>query len=119
MADWAERASIAAAFRPRRGSAECGEIDNSIIGTWVEPADKDSYLGDVGFTLLENGQVVPINTGFREYKTWKRIDNTLIINGVYGGSNQGEFSDTVDIIFVDEHKLVIGQDGYSVTYQKK
>ena len=91
----------------------------SIVGTWVEPAAEGSLLGEVGFTLLENGEVVSINTGFREYKTWEKIGDKLILNGVYNGSNQDEFSDTNVIISVNEETLVIGQDGYSVTYQKK
>ena len=45
----------------------------SIVGTWVEPAAEGSLLGEVGFTLLENGEVLSINTGFREYKSWEKV----------------------------------------------
>ena len=88
-------------------------------GTWVEPAAEGSLLGEVGFTLLENGEVVSINTGFREYKTWEKVGDKLILNGVTIGSNPTSFADTNNIISLDETQLVIGQDGYSVTYQRK
>ena len=91
----------------------------SIVGTWVEPAVEGSLLGDVGFTLLENGEVVSINTGFREYKTWEKVGDKLILNGVTNGTVQSSFADTNTIISLDETQLVIGQDGYSVTYQRK
>ena len=91
----------------------------SIVGTWVEPAVEGSLLGDVGFTLLENGEVVSINTGFREYKTWEKVGDKLILNGVTNGTIQSSFADTNTIISLDENQLVIGQDGYSVTYQRR
>lgn len=91
----------------------------SIIGTWVEPAAEGSLLGDVGFTLLDNGEVVSINTGFREYKTWERKGDLLILNGVTNGSVPTTFADTNNIISLDENNLVIGQDGYSVTYERR
>ena len=53
----------------------------SIVGTWVEPAAEGSLLGEVGFTLLENGEVKSINTGFREYQTWEKVGDKLILNG--------------------------------------
>ena len=91
----------------------------SIVGTWVEPAVEGSLLGDVGFTLLEDGKVVSINTGFREYQSWKRVGDKLILNGVTNGTVQSSFADTNNIISLDENQLVIGQDGYSVTYQRR
>ena len=91
----------------------------SIVGTWVEPAAEGSLLGEVGFTLLENGEVVSINTGFREYKSWEKVGDKLILNGVTNGTVQSSFADTNTIISLDEKQLVIGQDGYSVTYHRK
>ena len=91
----------------------------SIVGTWVEPAAEDSYLGEVGFTLLENGEVKSINTGFREYTHWEQKGKKLIIKGMINGSVPSEFADTLDIISVDQQQLVVGSDGYTVTYQKK
>ena len=98
-------------------SASCSRP--SIVGTWVEPAAEGSLLGDVGFTLLENGEVVSINTGFREYTTWEKVGDQLILNGVTNGSTQSSFADTNNIISLSENELVIGQDGYSVTYQRR
>lgn len=91
----------------------------SIVGTWVEPAVEGSLLGEVGFTLLENGEVKSINTGFREYKTWEKVGDKLILNGVTNGSVQASFADTNNIISLKENELVIGQDGYTVTYQRR
>ena len=91
----------------------------SIVGTWVEPAVEGSLIGDVGFTLLENGEVVSINTGFREYTSWEKVGDKLILNGVTNGTVQSSFADTNTIISLDEKQLVIGQDGYSVTYQRR
>lgn len=91
----------------------------SIVGTWVEPAAEGSYLGEVGFTLLENGQVISINTGFREYKTWEKSGDLLILNGTTNGSAPASFADTNNIISLDDSLLVIGQDGYTVTYHRK
>ena len=91
----------------------------SIVGTWVEPAVEGSLIGDVGFTLLENGEVVSINTGFREYKTWEKNGDLLILNGETTGSAPTSFADTNNIISLNDSLLVIGQDGYSVTYYRK
>ena len=91
----------------------------SIVGTWVEPAAEGSLLGEVGFTLLDNGEVVNINTGFREYKTWERQGDLLILTGITTGYSNDKFVDTNNIISLDEKNLVIGQDGYSVTYERK
>ena len=91
----------------------------SIVGTWFEPAAEGSYLGEVGFTLLENGEVVSINTGFREYKSWEKVGDKLILNGVTNGTTQSSFADTNNIISLNDSLLVIGQDGYSVTYHRK
>ena len=91
----------------------------SIVGTWVEPAAEGSLLGEGGFTLLENGEVENINTGFREYKTWEKKGDLLILTGVTTGYSNEKFSDTHNIISLSENELVIGQDGYSVTYPRK
>ena len=91
----------------------------SVVGTWVEPAAEGSLLGEVGFTLLENGEVISINTGFREYKTWEKNGDLLILNGETTGSAPASFADTNNIISLSDTLLVIGQDGYSVTYHRK
>ena len=92
---------------------------SSIVGTWVEPAAEGSLLGEVGFTLLENGEVKSINTGFREYKHWEQQGKKLIISGSISGSVPRDFADTLDIVSVNDKNLIVGADGYTVTYQKK
>ena len=91
----------------------------SLVGTWVEPSAEDGILPEQGFTLLENGEVVSINTGFREYKSWEKVGDKLILNGVTNGTTQSSFADTNNIISLNDSLLVIGQDGYSVTYHRK
>ena len=97
--------------------ASCGQ-KYPLEGTWVEPAN--SSLGEVGFTMLENGGMVSINTGFREYKSWEKIGDQLVIKGMINGYNPQEFADTLNIVSVDEQQLVLSdKDGYQVTYQRK
>ena len=88
-------------------------------GTWVEPAAEGSLLGEVGFTMLENGEMKSINTGFRDYESWERLGDKLVIRGMINGSDPHKFADTLDIISLDDEQLILGQDGYSVTYQRK
>lgn len=97
--------------------ASCGKT--SLVGTWVEPAAEGSLLGEVGFTLLENGEVKSINTGFREYKHWEQQGKKLIISGSISGSVPRDFADTLDIVSVNDKNLVVGSDGYTVTYQRR
>lgn len=91
----------------------------SLVGTWVEPAQEDGITGEIGFTLLEGGEVLPINMGYSEFKTWEKKDNKLIFNGQYTGTNPHDFSDTLNIVEITDEKLVLEQAGYQVTYQKK
>ena len=52
----------------------------SIVGTWVEPAAEGSLLGEVGFTLLENGEVKSINTTLsRSAIAFWSSDKTVIL----------------------------------------
>ena len=101
------------------GELSASNSDDLIVGTWVEPAVEGSLIDEVGFTLLENGQIISINTGFREYKSWERIGERLVIRGLINSNIPEEFADTMDIVSVDNHKLVLGQEGYELTYQKK
>ena len=108
---------IALAFVMGLFLASCSQP--KLEGTWVEPAAEGSLLGEVGFTMLENGEMVSINTGFREYKSWEKVGKQLVIKGMINGSDPHEFTDTYDIVSLDDKQLVLGQDGYTVTYQKK
>ena len=48
-----------------------------------------------------------------------KVGDLLILHGETNGYSHEKFSDTNNIISLDEKNLVIGQDGYSVTYQRK
>ena len=93
----------------------------TLTGTWVEPADENSDFGETGFTLEKDGTVTPINMGHRQYYSWQKVDDQLILKGNYTGStNPGEFADTMWIDEVTKEHLVLKDLGnYSVTYQRK
>ena len=91
----------------------------SLVGTWVEPAAEDGILPEQGFTLLESGEVIPINMGHAEFKNWERTGDMLLLKGTYTGTNPHDFVDTMKIVKIDENQLVLEQPGYTVTYQRK
>lgn len=97
--------------------ASCGS--KSVEGTWVEPAKEDGIVGEIGFTLLKDGSVVPINMGYSEFQTWEKVGNKLIFKGKYTGTNPHDFADTLTIQELTDEKLVLEQAGYTVTYQRK
>ena len=97
--------------------ASCGS--KPLEGTWVEPAEEDGLVGEIGFTLLEGGQVVPINMGYSEFNAWEKVGDKIIFKGQYTGTNPHEFSDTLRIVKVTDEELVLEQAGYTVTYKRK
>ena len=95
----------------------CGS--KSLEGTWVEPAKEDGIVGEIGFTLLKDGSVVPINMGYSEFNAWEKVGNKIIFKGQYTGTNPHEFADTLNIVKLTDEELVLEQAGYTVTYQRK
>jgi len=94
--------------------------NNSLIGTWIDPADENSIFGETGFTLKQDGTVEPINMGYREYNAWQKVGDQLILKGNYTGTNPHAFADTMWIDEVTKEHLVLKDLGnYSVTYQRK
>ena len=91
----------------------------SVVGTWVEPAREDGMTSEMGFTLLENGEVIPINMGYVEFQHWEKSGDMLYLSGAYTGTNPHDFVDTMKIVKIDDKELVLEQAGYQVTYQKK
>lgn len=91
----------------------------SIIGTWVEAAQEDAISEETGFTLLEDGKVLPINMGFYEFNAWEQNGKNIIFHGQYTGSNPHEFTDTLSIVELTKEQLVLEQAGYSITYKRK
>lgn len=86
------------------------------VGTWIEVPEREE---ENGFTLNKDGSVESINMGFYEFKTWNKKDNKMILNGIYKGSIQKEFSDTMNIVKLDKKNMVLEQGGYTITYKKK
>ena len=97
--------------------SSCG--NKSLEGTWIEPAEDKGIVGEIGFTLLKDGSVIPINMGYSELQTWEKVGKKLIINGQYTGTNPHEFSDTLRIVKVNDTMLVLEQAGYIINYQRK
>lgn len=91
----------------------------SIVGTWVETAQKDAISEETGFTLLEDGKVLPINMGFYEFNAWKQEGKNIVFQGQYTGSNPHDFTDTLTIVELTKEQLVLEQAGYSITYKRK
>jgi hypothetical protein len=97
--------------------ASCGS--KPLEGTWVEPAKEDGIVGEIGFTLLKDGSVVPINMGYSEFHAWEKVGDKLILKGQYTGTNPHDFADTLRIVELTDTELTLEQAGYTVTYQRK
>ena len=91
----------------------------SIVGTWVEAAQDEAISEETGFTLLEDGKVLPINMGFYEFNAWQQNGQNIIFQGQYTGSNPHDFADTLKIVELTKEKMVLEQAGYSITYNRK
>ena len=91
----------------------------SLLGTWVEPQSEEGITTEMGFTLLENGEVIPINMGYAEFKSWERSGDMIYLKGTYTGTNPHDFVDSMKIVKLDEQQLVLEQAGYTVTYMRK
>lgn len=98
--------------------ASCGN-DSKIAGTWVQPKAEGSLVDEQGFTLLEDGNIICINTGFVEYQTWEKKGNQLIICGQYTGTAPHDFCDTMNIVQISKESMVLEQGGYEVTYVRR
>ena len=97
----------------------CDNSDKKIIGTWVQPKEETSFIDEQGFTLLDDGEVVSINSGNYNYTSWEKQGGKLIVKGAYTGSNPHEFCDTMNIKEVTDEHLILEQGGYEVTYVRK
>ena len=62
-----------------------------LTGTWIDPADESSVFGEYGLKLNKDGSVEPINMGFREYNSWEKVGDMLILKGRYTGTNPCDF----------------------------
>ena len=91
----------------------------SVTGTWIEPASEGGLIGEKGFTLLENGEIIPINMGYAEFQSWEKQGNVLYFKGKYTGTNPHDFVDTMKIVKLDAEQMVLEQAGYTITYQRK
>ena len=102
------------------GFIACNNNKAPLTGTWIDPAIENSVYGETGFTLEKDGTVTPINMGYREYHSWEKVGDQLILKGNYTGTNPREFADTMWIDEVTKEHLVLKDLGnYSVTYQRK
>lgn len=92
----------------------------SLVGTWIEPADENSVFGEYGLKLNNDGSVESINMGYREYNSWEKSGDLLILKGRYTGTNPRDFADSLWIEELTKERLVLKDFGnYTVTYQRK
>ena len=104
-----------------------------LTGTWVDRPNEEttdtvsgrlfsdpfSVTESSGFTLLEDGSVLYINMGYREYYQWEKSGDMLIMKGKYTNNFQ-EYVDTMKIVEITDEKLCLEDvGGYSVTYIRK
>lgn len=104
-----------------------------LTGTWVDRPNEEttdtvsgrlfsdpfSVTESSGFTLLEDGSVLSINMGYREYYQWEKSGDMLIMKGKYTNNFQ-EYVDTMKIVEITDEKLCLEDvGGYSVTYIRK
>ena len=97
----------------------CDNSGKKIIGTWVQPKEESSFVDEQGFTLLDDGEVISINSGNYNYQSWEKQGDKLLIKGAYTGTNPHEFCDTMNIKEVTDEHLILEQGGYEVTYIRK
>ena len=105
-----------------------------LTGTWVDQPyeevsdtttsgqsfDDAFSVSESGFTLLDDGTVLPINMGYREYYQWEKSGDMLILKGKYTGMNLHEFVDTMKIVEVTKESLCLEDlGGNSVTFKRK
>lgn len=91
----------------------------SIVGTWIETSQDGAASDETGFTLLDDGKVLPINMGYYEFNAWEQNDKNIIFHGQYTGSNPHDFTDTLTVVELTKESLVLEQAGYKISYQRK
>lgn len=91
----------------------------SIVGTWIEMGHDTIFSDETGFTLLEDGKVLPINMGGYEFNEWEQNDKTIVFKGQYTGTNPRSLSDTLNIVELTKDKLILEQAGYKLSYTRK
>ncbi len=111
---------IAVAFFAFLMFQSCGN-KATISGTWIQPKGDYELAEEQGFTLLDDGSVLPINMGYREWYAWKQDGDQIIFLGHYTGpTNPGDFSDTLKVVSVtDEELLLKDLGGYEVKYERR
>lgn len=88
-----------------------------LVGTWIQP--ETNFTQEQGFVLYKDGTADDINVDYVQYESWEKNGDYLILNGKNVGSVKRDFSDTMKIVKVDDHELILSQSGYSVTFKRK
>ena len=90
-----------------------------ITGTWIDVSSSNQFVDSIGIILNEDHTVVPINSGFNEYKTWERVGDDLLLKGVYTGTNPHDFTDTLYIVRLKKDSLILRQRSYELPFVRR
>ena len=89
--------------------------NRDIIGTWVT----DTAGIETGFQCGFNGIAASINNDTCQYNLWETSRNKLILKGKrFVDNNVYDFSDTMEIVSIDDSELSLKRNGKVVHYLK-
>lgn len=87
-------------------ASACNHTDK-INGAWVEPVPGMPETVQ-GFLLEKGGNASSIQMATLKYRSWKRTDNLLILQGESIGNHQAiEFCDTLTVVRLTSDSLIV------------
>ena len=102
-------------------SANNGITEKDIIGSWYEIMPENKHIAQ-GVKIGEGGKAESIGMATLKYDSWSLLEeNRMILNGRSIGNGQTiNFSDTLDIISLDNDTMTLGKGGmYRIQYARK
>ena len=100
------------------GDKNLHSAEKLIVGTWLEHDENGSSLGGLGFTLFDNGGMLAVNSCNTEYKSWEIVGDKLLFKAIINDADSQELVDTLNIIHIDDKRLILGQEGYTMIYDR-
>lgn len=88
-----------------------------LVGSWLKPIV--GLEGEDGFKLEEDGAAASINSATLLYKSWKRVDDKVIMEMESIGNGQTIVStDTMGIVKLNQDSLVLDNRGMMMRYHR-